>query len=311
MAESKGSTASSDLPLSLVAGASLKTYRSKLQPYYYLCKPGIVYSNVLSGVAGYIFASKWNLDIKHLLALTAGTGLIIASACVANNYIDRGIDSKMKRTKIRASVTGVISGTNMILFSLILGIIGFTVLFLTNILTVYIGVFAFISYVGVYGYVKRKSIYGTLAGTLPGGASIVAGYSAATGELNLAALLLLLIMITWQMAHFYSIAIYRIDEYKKTKLPLWPIVKGIRSAKIQIGLFAVLFIISNWALSIFGYAGELYSILMTIVGLIWFRIILSGKNTKNDQLWAKKSFLFSLITLLTFFILLPFSFLLP
>src|SRR5262249_4458865 len=147
-------------------------------------------------------------------SLLVGMGLIIASACIFNNYIDRELDAKMARTQKRALVTHEISVAAALLFAIALGAAGFVVLSRTNPLTVAVGPTAIITYVIFYGWARRHSVHGTLVGTIPGAASLVAGYTAATGRLDTAAWLLFAIMVVWQMAHFYSIATYRLADYK-------------------------------------------------------------------------------------------------
>ena len=93
--------------------------------YYRLTKPGIVYGNAIVAVAGFLFASRGNIDIWLLLAMLFGISFVIASACVLNNYIDRDVDSKMSRTKRRAVPAGKVSGRNAIAYAIILGVIGF------------------------------------------------------------------------------------------------------------------------------------------------------------------------------------------
>src|SRR6266513_5066162 len=116
-----------------------------IKAYYLLTKPGIIYSNVLTAVGGFFLAAKGNINILLFLAMTFGIALVVASACVFNNYIDRGIDSKMARTKKRALVKKIISDGHALIYATILGILGFfLLLFYTNVLT------AFIAFVGFF-----------------------------------------------------------------------------------------------------------------------------------------------------------------
>src|SRR3954464_10710331 len=102
--------------------------KTDYKAYYYLTKPGIIQANVMTAAAGFLFASTHHIDFGLLLATLAGTALIIASACVFNNYIDRDIDKKMSRTQKRATVTGEISKRNTLFFATTLGILGIIVL---------------------------------------------------------------------------------------------------------------------------------------------------------------------------------------
>jgi protoheme IX farnesyltransferase len=282
-----------------------------IKKYYQLTKPGIVYSNVMTAAAGFLFACKWHVDFKLFLSLVFGTALIIASACVFNNYIDRGIDAKMSRTKKRATVTGEIGAKTANVHATILGIVGFVILTQTNVLTFVVGVIAFFSYVVLYGIAKRKSVHGTLVGTIPGSASLVAGYTAVTGRLSLAALLLFLIMLTWQMAHFYSIAIFRLEDYKAANIPVLPAVKGIMATKRQIMSYITFFTLTTISLTLFQYTGLVFLGIMASLGFYWLYQGFIGFNIKADQKWARGMFGVSLIVLLIFSVALPIGVLLP
>src|SRR5579884_509727 len=124
---------------------------SQLKKYYYLTKPGIVYSNLATAVSGYVFASDWHIKWVKLLYLTGGTALIIASSCVFNNVLDRSLDAKMARTRIRALVTETISVRAALAFASAMLIAGLGLLTRTNPMTFVIGVLAVISYVLIYG----------------------------------------------------------------------------------------------------------------------------------------------------------------
>jgi protoheme IX farnesyltransferase len=292
--------------------ARLKTLdTSEVNKYYRLTKPGIVYSNAMTAAAGFLFASDGHVKFWNLLILLFGTSLIIASACVFNNYIDRGIDAKMKRTKKRATANGKISALAVNIYATILGVLGFAVLAHTNLTTFLIGVLAFFSYVVLYGIAKRKTIHGTLVGTIPGAASLVAGYTAVSGRLDLATLLLFLIMLTWQMAHFYSIAIFRLKDYKSAGLPVMPVVKGVKSTKLQIIAYIFVFIIVTIDLSFFGYTGLSFLFVMSGLGMYWLFKAIDGFKVRSDTKWARDMFGYSLIVLLVLSVMVSLNSFLP
>jgi protoheme IX farnesyltransferase len=269
--------------------------------YYQLTKPGIIYGNLLTAAAGFLLASAVarHIDLWLLLATLAGTSLVIASACVCNNYIDRGIDRKMARTKKRALVAGLVPARNALIYGALLGVLGFLVRGLwVNSLVVAIGVIAFVDYVALYGLAKRRSIHSTLVGSISGAAPITAGYCAVTGRLDTGALLVFLMLVLWQMPHFYAIAMYRFDDYKAAGLPVLTVKRGMHSAKVQILLYVVAFIFACAALTVFGYTGYVYLAVMLIVGLVWLRLGLQGLKTADDKAWARKMFFFSLIVIL-------------
>jgi protoheme IX farnesyltransferase len=281
-----------------------------IRAYYRLAKPGIVWSNTLMAAAGFCLAASLAgpFDFVALFGVVAGTALVIAAACVTNNYIDREIDSKMKRTRGRALVTHDITAKTALTFAGILFLVGFGLLVLfTNWLVVVLGAVAFFSYVVLYGIAKRKTALGTLVGTLPGGLPPVAGYAAVTGTLDLACLLLFLILLSWQMAHFYSIAMRRRSEYKAAGVPVWAVVYGMDATKRQIIGFVILFIVSSVSLTLFGYTGTLFAVVTAVMGIAW----LVKSRGKADEKWAKRMFLFSLAVLLTTITMIAIGGLLP
>ncbi len=236
----------------------------------------------------------------------------MASACVFNNYIDREIDQKMARTKKRALVTKDISVRNALIYASVLGIIGFTILLLwTNLLVAAIGAVAFIDYIVLYGYTKRHSVHGTLVGTIAGAAAPVAGYCAVTGKFDLGAFIIFLIMVFWQMVHFYAIAIRRQKDYKAAGIPVLPVVKGVRETKIQMILYTIAFIFAVIDLSARHYAGWTFGIVMAALGVIWLYRGLTSFKIKDNVLWAKNMFLFSLFVLLSFSVMLSVGSTLP
>lgn len=281
-----------------------------IKEYIALTKPGIIRGNLLSAIAGFLLASTF-FDIQLFIAILLGTIFVIASGCVLNNYIDRDIDAHMERTKKRALVTHSIPLRNALLFGIVLGFIGFGILlFFTNTVTFVVGLIGWVSYVFIYDYVKRHSYYGTLVGAVPGATPVVAGYTAVTGTIDATAVVLFAILFTWQIPHFYAIALFRTKEYAAAKIPLLPIVKGVRQTKIQILLFALLFGVASVLLYSVSNVTVLYLISMITVSAVWVYIIYSGFAGKNTEKWAKKVFGFSLLILLIFCMLMFIEFLL-
>lgn len=285
-----------------------------IKMYYRLVKPGIVYSNAIATMAGFFmaYAQLGRFELSVFLGVVIGTSFVIASACVLNNYIDRHIDKKMKRTSKRATAAGKVSRRSVLIYTTILGLIGFAILaLLTNLLTVALGGFAYVSYIVLYGIGKRKTVHGTLVGAIAGGLPPVAGYAALTNQLDMAALLLFLVLVAWQMPHFYAIAMRRKDEYASADIPVLPVVKGLHATKVQIVWYVVLFIAVNILFTVFGYTGYIYLGIMSIVGFIWLYKGLRGFRTESDEKWALKMFLFSLAVLLTLCVMLAVGGLLP
>lgn len=280
--------------------------------YYQLTKPGIIYGNLLTATGGFLLASKKDINFGLLLMTLLGIALVIGSACVFNNYLDRGLDIKMARTKKRALVSGDISPTSAIIYAFLLGVIGFAVLAVsTNALTVWIGIIGFADYVVLYAIGKRRSTLGTIIGSISGAMPVIAGYTAVTNRFDGGALILFLILSFWQMPHFYAIALRRIKDYKAAGLPVLPAKKGARTTKIQILLYIIAFIATTLSLRVYGYAGWTFLIVMEALGLKWLYMGIKGFKTNDDEKWARKMFLFSLVIILTFSVMLSLNVWLP
>lgn len=287
-----------------------------IRNYYSLTKPRVTYGNVLTTVAGFLLASfalEGRVDVGLLIAVTIGTTLIIASACVLNNYLDRDIDSIMERTKQRAVVAGKVKGYRAVIFSIVLGFLGLGLLIaFSNWLVVIIGLIGFLTYVVLYGMLsKRLSTHGTLVGSISGAMPILAGYVAVSGEIDAGAIIVFIILFAWQFPEFYSIAIYRFNEYKAAGIPLLPIVKGLKRTKLEIFIYTLVFVASSLALTPLGYTGIIYFIVMGTLGLYWLYLAILGFKAKDDDAWARKMFRFSMISILVLCLMLSIGPILP
>lgn len=274
--------------------------QSRIKRYYQLSKPGIIYGNLLIAVGVYLFAAGTQFEIGQFTGLIIGTVGIIASGCVINNYLDRDIDKHMRRTKNRALVTGVIRWPNALFFAAVVGGVGIAALgLLTNKTTLYVGVFGLVSYAFIYTYAKPRTVHATLIGSIPGAVPPIAGYTAYTGRIDTTAFLLGLVLVFWQMVHFYAIAIYRLQEYKRAKIPLMPIVYGIKATMFQIVFYGLLFAASLMALFLYGNS-EWPTLLIMVPASIWWLQAILRFNHADPEGWARKVFGRSLVVLLLF-----------
>lgn len=291
-------------------------YHRTLRNYLSLTKPGVLFGNVITGVAGFCLASAWlrHFDLRLFLAAIGGMTLIIASACVLNNVLDQDIDRIMVRTKKRAVASGAVAAGRALVFSIVLGLIGVATLALwTNWLVVAIGVLGFVVYVWLYGALaKRRSIHGTLVGSISGAAPILAGYVAASGQLDVGALLVFLALFFWQFPEFFSIAIYRRNEYRAAGVPVITVKKSVAYTKRRIFVYTILFVVSALLLTSFHYTGYVYAALMALVSAYWLFIGFDGfRPGADDDRWARRMFHTSLNVLLLYSLLIAVGPLLP
>lgn len=274
--------------------------------YYSLMKPGIIFGNALTMVAGFALGSRGNLDLWLFLHTFLGLSLVIASASVFNNYIDRELDAKMERTANRPLVTGAILPKEALLFGLVLGGAGFFLLgSYVNLLAFLMALFGFSVYVFIYSLSKAHTVHATLIGSFAGAVPPVVGYVAVTNRFDLGALLLFLTLILWQMPHFFAIAIYRLEDYAQASIPVMPLKRGTVATKLSMYFYILAFIVSSSLLTLFDFTTLFYLITIGLVGLIWLSLCVQGFTCKNETLWARKMFFFSLVAIATMSIMVP------
>ena len=261
---------------------------------------GIVFGNLISVAGGFFLASQGHIDLALFLATIAGVSLVVASGCAFNNYIDRDIDTKMKRTQNRVLVRGLVSPASALTYACILGVMGISLLyFAVNVLSAALVMLGFIIYVGVYSlYMKRHSVLGTLIGSLSGAMPPVIGYCAVSNHFDLGAALLLLIFSLWQMPHSYAIAINHFKDYAAADIPVLSVRLGVPAAKRHIVYYIVAFTVASLMLTVMGYTGYAYMAVAAVMGAYWLYAALAGYRCEDDRLWARRMFMFSIISIM-------------
>ncbi|MFD2370508.1 heme o synthase [Brevibacillus sp. GCM10020057] len=275
--------------------------QATFRDYVQLTKPGITMSNLMTAFAALWLASFGYPDWKLAILTMLGTALVIMSGAALNNFYDRELDLKMKRTKNRAVAAGRISPRNALLVGLGLLLAGLAVLAVfANPLAAVWGLIGHIFYVLIYTPLKRVTTLNTVIGGISGAAPPVIGWVAVTNNMDPAAWLLFLILFLWQPPHFLALAMLKTDEYRAGNLPMLPVVKGFAETKRQMVLWGSVLFPASLLLFIHGSVGYVYLAVMGIMGIIYMVLLFQGFRAKDDLAWARKLFGYSILYLTVF-----------
>ncbi|EFM08714.1 protoheme IX farnesyltransferase [Paenibacillus curdlanolyticus YK9] len=275
-----------------------------LKDWIELTKPRLLRLNVFAAFGGFWVASKWSFDWWNMLYMLIGTTLVMACATVINNYWDRELDKKMARTKDRALPNGRVKPGAVLAYGIILGIVGLaTLFFLVDPICGYLGLVGLFAYIVVYTmWLKRTSTWSTSIGGISGAMPPVIGYCAVTHTIDAGAWILFAWLFLWQPAHFWSLAIRRVEEYRAAGYPLLPVVKGIQRTKLQMIPYITLLVATGILLYAYDYVGVVFLILSTLLSVAWLVQTLMGLRAPDVDKWAKTNFLISVNYLMIIFI---------
>jgi len=267
-----------------VAYERVSTVKNFLSALFILPKPGIVLLSLVAGWTGLYIGSFGHPNPYVAFWTTMSLGLATAGAATLNNFVDRDIDSVMKRTAKRSLPSGLISpqfayffGTALVVISLLIA-----KLYLGLLVTLLTGSAIFI-YVVLYSlYLKRTTPMATHIGGISGALPPLIGYAAAHNGVDVNGLILFLIIVVWQQPHFWALALKYRTDYAKAGVPILPVAKGVWATKIR--LFW-------WTLALFpvillpylvGMAGIHYLSVSMLLTIIYFgltvRFVISGRE---------------------------------
>lgn len=186
---------------------------SRLNDYLELTKPRIVVLELIVAGAAACLASRHAVDVRAVLHALAATGLVAASASIANQWLERKVDARMRRTANRPLPAGRITGAEALLLSAAAITVGVSWLALkVNATTAALGVASWFIYVVIYTPLKTRSPLNTTVGAIAGAIPILMGWTATGAPLNLTAWSLAAVLFLWQFPHFMAIAwLYRRD----------------------------------------------------------------------------------------------------
>ncbi|MDR9791673.1 heme o synthase [Aeribacillus pallidus] len=262
------------------------------------CKIGIIQSNLVPMLAGltlalYTYQISLFEKLPEMLFALIGSIFVMGAAGAFNNFYDRDIDSIMERTKNRPTVTGAIKPKTVLWLGICMSILGIAALALTTPLAAFLGFLGLFFYVVPYTmWSKRRTIYNTEIGSISGAMPPLIGWAAVHPDVTHPAILgLFVISIIWQMPHFYAIAIRKHDEYKAAKVPMLPVVKGVKRAYIQTNIYLIILIAASF---LFGPLSLGLMLVALLLSVLWLMLSIFGYKKMDSEKWAKSMFLYSL-----------------
>lgn len=268
-------------------------------------KTGIIKSNLIPMIAALMLALyTYDLDfienIPNFIFALIGTTLVIASAGIFNNIYDRDIDAIMHRTNQRPTVTGALNLKLVAVVGVISLIVGIGSLAFASILAAFFGFLGVFLYVVPYTmWTKRKTIWNTEVGSLSGAVPPFIGWASVAPSIwHPACWALFIILVIWQMPHFYAIAIRKRDEYEKAKIPMLPVVKSQRRTYIQTNVYLVLLMLTSLLFIPLSWGLTCCSL---ILGGFWLWLSIVGYRQMDINKWANKMFGYSLLYMTAIF----------
>jgi protoheme IX farnesyltransferase len=270
----------------------------RLAQYWALTKPRVTQLAVFCAVIGMFLATPDLPDWHVVVAATIGIWLLAAAAFAINCLVEREIDSRMARTARRPMARGEITVPQTLVFSGVIGGVGMWVLYyLVNPLTMWLTFATFVGYAVIYTMILKPAtpqniVIGGLSGAMPP----ALGWAAVANDVPMQAWLLVMIIFVWTPPHFWSLALYRRDDYAKSGLPMLPITHGLAFTQFHVWLYTIALVATTMLPYAAHMSGLIYlgsaAILNTI--FLWYAWQIYRHYT---DLIARKTFTYSIIYL--------------
>jgi protoheme IX farnesyltransferase len=280
---------------------SLPFLVSRWAQFYALTKPRVIQLIVFCALIGMVLAVPGVPGLAELrLALIASVGIWLVSGAAAafNCLVEQGIDAKMRRTSWRPTAQGQLDDRLTLAFSLALCGLGSWILYVwVNPLTMWLTFATFVGYAVVYTVIlKPRTPQNIVIGGASGAMPPVLGWAAMTGEVGPEALILFLIIFLWTPPHFWALALYRVEDYRKSGLPMLPVTHGNEFTRLQIFLYTLVLFAACLLPFVFQMSGKLYLVAAVALSIVFCWYGWKLWRTYSDAL-ARKTFRFSLIHL--------------
>jgi protoheme IX farnesyltransferase len=285
-----------------VTALNLTTHR--LRQFLELTKPRVVSLIVFCAVIGMFLAvpaGSW-IPLELLLAATAGIALVAGAAAAVNCLVEQKIDAVMARTRARPLPRGELSSLQTLVFAGLVGGAGLWLLYrFVNPLTMWLTLGTFVGYAVLYTVVLKpltpqNIVIGGASGAMPP----VLGWVAVTGVVTPEALLLFLIIFAWTPPHFWSLALYRAEEYARAGLPMLPVTHGRKFTQLHVLLYTVILAAASIMPFVYGMSGWVYLAAAVVLGAVFIAYAVRIYVDYSDAL-ARRTFRYSIVYLAALF----------
>jgi heme o synthase len=268
---------------------------SRWRQFHELTKPRVVQLIVFCAAIGMLLAQPGWPDWRLALAAMLGIWLVASAAAAFNCVVEQHIDARMQRTAWRATAKGQLSNTQTLLFSAALCGAGSLVLLLwVNSLTLWLTLATFVGYAVIYTVVLKpltpqNIVIGGASGAMPP----VLGWAAMTGEVGSQALLLCLIIFLWTPPHFWALALYRAEDYRRAGLPMLPVTHGAEFTRLQIFLYTLVLFAATLLPFVYRHSGWIYLVAAVVLGGRFIHLAWKLWRNYSDAL-SRHTFRFSI-----------------
>jgi len=276
----------------------------RLRQFLELTKPRVVSLIVFCAVIGMFLAVPAGspLPVARFLAATLGIALVAAAAAAINCLVEQKVDAVMARTRARPLARGELTVLPTIVFTGVIGGAGLWLLHnFVNPLTMWLTLGTFVGYAVVYTVVLKpltpqNIVIGGASGAMPP----VLGWAAVAGEVSPEALLLFLIIFAWTPPHFWSLALYRAEEYARAGLPMLPVTHGRRFTQLHVLLYTLILAAASLMPFAYGMSGWLYLGAAALLSGIFIAYAVCIYVDYSDAL-ARRTFRYSIVYLAALF----------
>ena len=256
---------------SSATAAATRPAVSVYRQFMALTKPRVIQLIVFCALIGMVLAvpdaPSWPQVMQAAVACL-GIWLVAAAAAAFNCIVEQRIDAKMKRTAWRATARGELSNSQTLLFSGVLCAVGSAILYVwINPLTMWLTFATFVGYAMIYTVILKpltpqNIVIGGASGAMPP----VLGWAAMTGDVGPEALILFLIIFLWTPPHFWALALYRVEDYRKAGLPMLPVTHGSEFTRLQILLYTAVLFAACLLPFVYGMSSWLYLAAAVVLG---------------------------------------------
>lgn len=295
--------------MSAVSMVNLQRIGLSFQSFLALCKPRVTALIVFTAMIGMFLATPDIVPLGLLLAATLGIGMASGAAAAFNCLIEQKLDAKMARTRARPLPTGQVTSAQTVIFASVMGLLGLAILyFFVNPLTMWLTLATFVGYAVIYTiFLKPATPLNIVIGGASGAMPPILGWAAVNNVVSPESLILFLIIFAWTPPHFWSLALYRTEEYAKAGVPMLPVTHGAKSTRRHIFAYSLLLPPIAFAPVLTGLGGAIYAAVSIFGGafflfLAW-RVLRSraGEDDKAQDKPARDLFGFSILYLFVLF----------